>query len=109
MYRQKILALIAVLFALGGLYFSYVFYRVFFQPNTRFTTSTAYVFIASDAGIDEVITDLAPLLKSPDDFRLAANKKGYSTRIRPGKYAVKKGMNNNELVNTLRARPLTVK
>ena len=35
--------------------------------------------------------------------------KGYSTRIRAGKYAIEKGMNNNEIINTLRARSLPVK
>lgn len=108
MYKRKILVLILLLFALGGMYFTYVFYRVFFQPNTGFNNPMAYVFVPTGAGIDELIDALAPLVKSTEDFRLAADKKGYSTRIRPGKFALAKGMNNNELINTLRGRPQTV-
>lgn len=109
MYKQKILTFVVVLIGMGGLYFSYLFYRVFFQPNTTFTNSTADVFIASHTDMNQLIDELNPLLRSTADFRLAATKKGYATRIRPGKYVLRKGMNNNAIVNTLRARPQTIK
>ena len=59
--------------------------------------------------ITSLLHELEPVLKSTDDFRLAAEKKGYATRIRAGKYALKKGMNNNEIINTLRGRSVPVK
>lgn len=109
MFKRKIALLLFLLIAFGGLYFTYVFYRVFFAPNTAFNNPTAYVFISTDSQLNDLLVELTPLLQSTDDFVLAAQKKGYSERIRPGKYALKQGMNNNDIINTLRGRPLTIK
>ena len=109
MYKRRI-ALILVLITTGlGFYFTYLFYRVFFSSNTAFNNPTSYVFVSTGTDIQGLLQELEPLLISTDDFRLAAEKKGYSTRIRAGKYAIEKGMNNNEIINTLRARSLPVK
>lgn len=109
MYKRRI-ALILVLITMGlGFYFTYLFYRVFFSSNTAFNNPTSYVFVSTGTDIQGLLQELEPLLISTDDFRLAAEKKGYSTRIRAGKYAIEKGMNNNEIINTLRARSLPVK
>ena len=109
MYKRRI-ALILVLITTGlGFYFTYLFYRVFFSSNTAFNNPTSYVFVSTGTDIQGLLQELEPLLISTDDFRLVAEKKGYSTRIRAGKYAIEKGMNNNEIINTLRARSLPVK
>ena len=108
MYKKRI-ALILVLITTGlGFYFTYLFYRVF-SSNTAFNNPTSYVFVSTGTDIQGLLQELEPLLISTDDFRLVAEKKGYSTRIRAGKYAIEKGMNNNEIINTLRARSLPVK
>ena len=109
MYRRKIALATVLLIAAVGLYFTYLFYRVFFLPNTAFNNPTSYVFIPTGTNMPALLEELAPVLNSTDDFRLAAEKKGYATRIRAGKYALKQGMNNNEIINTLRGRSLPVK
>ena len=45
MYRRKIALATVLLTAAVGLYFTYLFYRVFFLPNTAFNNPTSYVFI----------------------------------------------------------------
>ena len=50
-----------------------------------------------------------PLLKSTTNFKIAANKKGYSQNVKPGKYKLNKGLGNNEIINVLRSKRLTVK
>jgi UPF0755 protein len=109
MYKRKIGLAIVLIIAGIGLYFTYAFYRVFFAPNTTFNNTTSYVFITSDASVNALMEELTPLLKSPDDFRLAAQKKGYLDRIRGGKYAIRQGMNNNEIINGLRVRSLPIR
>jgi UPF0755 protein len=42
-------------------------------------------------------------------FEQIAKRKGYLSNIRGGKYAIEKGMNNNDIVNTLRNRNMPVK
>ena len=109
MYKRKIIVAIVLIIAALGLYFTYTFYRVFFAPNTSFNNATSYVFINTGTKVSSLMEELAPLLKSPDDFRLAAQKKGYLDRIRGGKYAIQQGMNNNEIINTLRVKSLPVR
>jgi UPF0755 protein len=109
MYKRKIGLAIVLFIAAFGLYFTYTFYRVFFLPNTTFNNETSYIFISTGSDIDALLIELAPLIKSTDDFRLAAEKKGYASRIRAGKYALDKGMSNNDIINHLRGKSLSVK
>ena len=75
MYRRKIALATVLLIAAVGLYFTYLFYRVFFLPNTTFNNPTSYVFIPTGTDMPALLDELAPVLKSTDDFRLAAEKK----------------------------------
>ena len=108
MYKRKILTLSLLLItALGG-FFTFRFYQVFFFETTTFENESAYLFLPKGADIYQVVESLTPLIKSADDFLLAAEKKGYTSRVRSGKYRIKRGMNNNEIINTLRGKGLTV-
>ena len=109
MYKRKIGLFIVLLIAVFGLYFTYTFYRVFFLPNTAFNNETSYIFIPTGSDIDALLIELYPLLKSTDDFLLAAEKKGYTSRIRAGKYTLDKGMSNNDIINRLRGKSLPVR
>lgn len=104
---KKITVLILLLGVVAGGLFVYNFYNVFFNPNTAFNNEKAFLFIPSDASFDDVVQQLSPLLKNIEDFKITANKKGYS--IKGGKYAIVKGMNNNEIINTLRSGNMPVK
>lgn len=109
MYKRKIGLAIVLIVAAFGLYFTYIFYRVFFLPNTTFENRASYIFISTGSDIDALLIELAPLIKSTDDFRLAAEKKGYASLIRAGKYALDKGMSNNDIINRLRGKSLPVR
>lgn len=107
MYIRRILVVIAVLGLLVLGYISYGIYRAIFEPNTKFVNSEAVVLIKSTDGIKEVEDLLVPLLNDTKSFLTIAAKKGY--RVKGGKYILTKGMNNNEIVNTLRSRNTPVK
>lgn len=109
MYRKKIISIILLLGMVVGSYFTYTFYRVFFKPNTAFTNSESYVFIGNNFSFQDVVLELENLLISTDDFQLAARKKGYTERVKGGKYILKKGLNNHEIVNVLRGKNTAVK
>ncbi|MBC2840789.1 endolytic transglycosylase MltG [Robiginitalea sp. SC105] len=103
MYRRRILLIVL----LGGLvvagYFAFMVYRALFTPNTAFENEVAYLYIPTDASYQEVRAQLDPLLADPETFDAVARQKKYPGNIRPGKYPVRKGMNNNEIVNSLRS------
>ena len=104
MYIKRILLAIALFGLLGLGIFSYYIYRVIFSPNTAFSENTAVVFIPTNATYAQVRDSLQPLLEDIEDFDVVAQKKGYTENLKAGKYILKKGMNNNELVNVLRSQ-----
>lgn len=109
MYKKKILVWISILGVAIGSYFVYNFYVTFFWDNTVFENEFSYVFIDRDDSIDSLMIQMDPLLKSTTNFKIAANKKGYSQNVKPGKYKLNKGLGNNEIINVLRSKRLTVK
>ncbi len=109
MYKKKILVWISIIGVVIGSYFVYNFYVTFFWDNTVFENEFSYVFIDRDDSIDSLMIQMDPLLKSTTNFKIAANKKGYSQNVKPGKYKLNKGLGNNEIINVLRSKRLTVK
>lgn len=109
MYIRKILLAILVLSVVVGGIFAYTVYSNIFSPNTAFENEKAYLFVSSDASFDEVMEDIAPLLKDVNSFAAVAKRKGYSSNVKPGHYAIEKGMNNNEIINSIRSKNLPVK
>lgn len=109
MYRKKLVWIIAILGLVICGFFAFKIYAAIFSPNTNFNNDTAHVYIPSEATIDTVKNRLAPLLIDLETFEAVAERKGYTTNIRGGKYALKKGMNNNEIINSLRSKNIPVR
>ncbi|MGB5499971.1 MAG: endolytic transglycosylase MltG [Maribacter sp.] len=109
MYIKKIVLLVVALGLIVGGVFAYKVYDAIFSPNTVFENEEAFVFIPTNADIYDVKDLLAPLLKNQESFIQVADRKGYSTNVKGGKYAIQKGMNNNDIVNSLRSKNIPVK
>ncbi len=109
MYIKKILLIIVLLGVVVGGYFAYTIYDAIFSPNTKFNNEEAFIYVPSNASFDEVKKSLEPLVHNIASFEQVAEKKGYSTNIKGGKYAIKKGMSNNDMINTLRSNNIPVK
>ncbi len=109
MYLKKVIWATAVLGLFICGFIAYQIYGAIFDPNTQFNNQKAYVHIPSDATFDDVKSIMAPLLLDISSFESVAARKGYTTNIRGGKYAIGKGMNNNEIINSLRSNNLPVK
>lgn len=109
MYIKKILFAVAIigLVVLGII--SYNIYQVIFSPNTGFETETQSVFIKTNSSFQDVVNQLDPLLKNTDDFITVAEKKVYHQNIKAGHFILKSGMNNNEIINTLRSTNVPIK
>ncbi|NQY29461.1 MAG: endolytic transglycosylase MltG [Flavobacteriaceae bacterium] len=109
MYIKKLLVVIALSGLVGCAFFAYYVYNAIFIPNTAFENEKATLFIASDASFNEVLEDITPLLKDVETFVAVANKKKYSVNVKPGKYEIIKGMNNNDIINSLRVNNIPVR
>ncbi|WP_243472375.1 endolytic transglycosylase MltG [Winogradskyella sp. MH6] len=109
MYIKKILWAVAIigLLIFGGI--AYYIYGAMFQPNTKFENETAYIYIPTDANYIQVRQQLEPLLKDMGSFDALAKQKKYTSNIKAGRFAISKGMNNNEIINSIRSKNLPIK
>jgi len=109
MYLKRIVLVLVLLGLIVGGFFAYKVYNAFFTPNTQFNNEKATIFINSNDGYNDVKGYLEPLLKDISSFDAAATRKGYANNIKGGKYSLKKGMTNNDIINTLRSQNTPVK
>lgn len=109
MYIKRIILAIAVIGILVGAIFAYNVYSTIFTDNTAFNNEEAHVYVSSDATFGNVLEDIEPLLKDAESFVTVAEKKGYTGNVKPGHFIIKKGMNNNEIINSIRSQNVPVK
>lgn len=109
MYIKKILWAIALIGLVIFGVIAYYIYGAMFQPNTKFNTKTEYIYVPSNATYNDVRAQLIPLLEDIDKFDALANQKKYTTNIKAGRFAITKGMNNNDIINSIRSKNLPIK
>jgi UPF0755 protein len=94
--------LIIVVFCGWGIHY----YKTFFQPNvTTGNQHSLYLYIHTGTDFNALKKLLSDqhCIHNMHSFELVAQKKKYDVKIRPGRYKILDGMNNNELVNLLRS------
>jgi len=101
-YFKKIFIATAFIGLLIAGYFSFRIYQIVMMPNTNFNNPEATLFIKTGETYSELRKDLEPLLKNIENFDVLAKRKEYVYNLKSGKYILKKGMNNNAIINTLR-------
>lgn len=76
-----------------------------FGPNTGSMVSGEYLYIRTGSSYEKVEEALATggFVRDMKSFRLLAKQAGYSSRVRPGRYHIKRGMSNWSIVRMLRA------
>ena len=105
--KVLVATLLLGLVGMGG--FAYFVYSNVFVPNTAFNNNEAHVYISSKSDFNDVLEELNPLLKDINSFKTVANKKKYPSNIKSGHFIIKKGMNNNDIVNAIRIGNVPVK
>ncbi|WP_283642067.1 endolytic transglycosylase MltG [Croceibacter atlanticus] len=109
MYIKKLLAITALLGIVILSIFSYNIYTAVFSANTSFSKDTHTVYVKTGSTYKDVRSQLQPVLKDIESFDAIAKRKGYISNVKAGKYVLTSGMNNNEIVNTLRIQNKPVK
>jgi UPF0755 protein len=103
--RKIIIAFFALLILLGAISF-YDYYKKIFGVNVKtLTDAPEFIYIPTGSQLIDVvrILDQNNLLINSASFEWLAVKMEYDQKILPGKYQVKPGMNNKELVSLLRS------
>lgn len=109
MYIKKILWAIAIIGLVVAGIFAYYIYAAMLAPNTKFNNDEAYIYVKSTDSYNDVREQLKPLLEDIDKFDILAEQKKYTSNLKPGKYAIKKGMSNNDIINSIRSNNIPVK
>ena len=91
---------------MGG--FSYYVYNVMFASNTTFNQEVKYIYIRTGSDYNDLMQELKKYLKDTSTFNVLAKRKNYISNISPGKFIIRKGMNNNEIINSIRSNNVTV-
>lgn len=99
---KKIILYVSLAVLVGVAYFGFKVYQIVFTPNTNFSEDKVSVYIPTDATFEEVKTIVSPFIKDMDKFETLANRRGYSTGIKAGKFELTKNMNTNSIVSALR-------
>ena len=96
-----ILAVIVVVAILAG----FRLYNMVMKPNIMTPDQKEFsLYIPTGADFDQVKDSLYVngLIKDPASFEWVAQHKDYPGRVKPGRYVLRNGMGNNQLVNMLR-------
>lgn len=105
---KKIAVIFAVVLVAAGIIYGYMLYRDIFASNTNFEDKEVAVYIPTNADFSSVQDIVKPYVKNMERFETVAEKKSYKTNIKAGKFIFKKGMNSNDLINSLR-QPISLK
>ncbi len=106
MFKKIIISILLIGLSIG-VYIAYTMYTRIYQPNVTLTKSkTAFFYIKTGSNFTDVANGLyeGGYIKNRTSFEWVSEKKSNFTKnIKPGKYLLKEGMSNNELVDLLRS------
>lgn len=82
----------------------YIAYRVF-GPNTKAFGDKKYFYVRTGSSYSDVLDGLEAqeVIRSRNSFDWVARELGYPTRVKAGRYQIKRGMSNFEIVKLLRS------
>lgn len=103
MSLKKIITISAVAIISVLLIYGFILISKIFSSNTKFEKQELYVYVPTDASYADVKKILTPYVKNFDDFELVAEKRDYPQNVKSGRFLLKKGMNNIDLVRAMRS------
>lgn len=82
----------------------YLAYRVF-GPNTKAFGDKKYFYVRTGSTYNDVLDGLEEqeIIRSRNSFDWVAGELGYTTRVKAGRYQIKRGMSNFDIVKLLRS------
>jgi UPF0755 protein len=95
---KKIVGVIALFF----LVIAAVVYFKFFSSNTNFQEEEVYVYIPTNASYEQVKKIITPYVKNINGFDNMASLRSYPDNVKSGKFLLKNGMGNFQLIRALR-------
>ena len=106
--KKVIYIIIFALISIGGVGGIY-FYKIFYESNTLFDEEYVFVKIPTNSTENQLLDSIGKHVKDLSKFSKAANYKDYFSNIKPGRYKLENGFNNNQIINSLRSNNVPIK
>lgn len=106
MMKKRVLWSLAFLIVSLGAYYSFHYYTRIYATNVVVEKGRTYIYIPTGSTSESVAEMLhqAGFIINIEDFKWLAGKKNYQgDNVVPGKYEIKNGWSNNDLIRNLRA------
>lgn len=97
--KRIIAVIVFLLFAIGS-FFGYQYYQKFYGNNVA---KEGYVLIPHSANFNSILDSIAPYIKNKEQFSEVAKSKSMDKYFSAGRYRIKSGTNNTDLVNMIKA------
>ena len=88
-----------LIFAIGS-FFGYQYYQKFYGNNVE---KEGYILIPHSANFTAILDSISPYLKNKEQFAEVATSKNLTKFFHAGRYRIKSGTNNTDLVNMIKA------
>lgn len=104
MKNKKIIALCVVGLAVAAAGIAYSLYAKIFSANTAFNEDKKIVFVFDSISLESwlQLTENAAVFKNTDILLKTGQLKKFN-QLKPGRYAIRKGMNSSAIINLLRS------
>ncbi len=104
----KVWLIILLVLVLGGSvagYVGYRYYRMIFAPNVVLEQKEVFFHVPTGSNAVDVKEKLARegIIKREKGFAWVSEQKNYASHVHPGRYRIRNGMSNSELVDLLRS------
>jgi UPF0755 protein len=102
MSTKIILVILFAVLCVGG-YIGLKLYKIFFAANV--TGNEKYLYVRTGSDMNDLMKELSykDVLIDPNTFAKAAEKMDLAGALKPGRYGMRKGMNNRSIINMLKA------
>lgn len=91
--------LVFLIFAIGS-FFGYQYYKKYYGNNVA---KEGYVLIPHSANFNSILDSITPYIKNKEEFVEVAKSKSLDKFFQAGRYLIKSGTNNTDLVNMIKA------
>lgn len=96
----KITSIVLLLIFIAGFIFGYSYYKKYFGNNVE---KEGYVLIPHQSNFNAILDSISPYLKNKENFAEVAKSKNLDQYFHAGRYRIKSGTNNSDLVNMIKA------
>ena len=96
---KKIFFTVLAIIIIGGGIYGFSMYQKIYTSNV---TDNFELFITQNTTYDSLLKEIEPHLEDISSFTFVSELKRYPSKIKSGRYLIKKGTSSNDLVNKLR-------